>query len=90
MAATIEGAIGKAALRKAIDWAYSPQAGLMGSHLEWLKTPPKRHSPSTMAETLDKIRALKELGAHNWALGPIALSKQQAYGAHVRLFLRDA
>nr|AIA99138.1 Transposase, TnpA family [Methylibium sp. T29-B] len=27
MAATIEAAIGKAALRRAIDWAYSPQAG---------------------------------------------------------------
>ena len=40
MAVTIEAAIGKAALRKAIDWAYSPLAGLMRSHLEWLKTPP--------------------------------------------------
>ncbi|EWS60879.1 Transposase, TnpA family [Methylibium sp. T29-B] len=86
MAATIEAAIGKAALRRAIDWAYSPQAGgLMGSHLEWLKTPPKRHAPSTMVETLEKVRALKELGAHNWALDPIALSKQQAYAAHVQM-----
>jgi len=57
----------------------------MGSHLEWLKTPPKRHSPSTMAETLEKIRALKAMGVHNWALDPIALSKQQAYAAHVQM-----
>ncbi|MEO7056911.1 MAG: Tn3 family transposase [Caldimonas sp.] len=85
MAATIEAAVGKAALRKVIDWAYSPQTGSIGSHLEWLKTPPKRHSPSTMAETLGKIRVLKEFGAHNWAFDTIALSKQQAYAAHVQM-----
>ena len=85
MAATIEAAIGKAALRKAVNWAYSPQAGSMGSHIEWLKTPPGRHAPSTVAETLAKIRALKELGAHHWALDSIALSKQQAYAAHVTM-----
>ncbi len=68
MAAMIEARIGKAALLKAIDWCYAPQAGLAGSRLEWLKTPPKRHSPSTMAETLEKIRALKELEVHAWPL----------------------
>ncbi len=46
MAATIEAAIGKAVLRKAIDWAYSPRPDSMASHIEWLKTPPKRHAPS--------------------------------------------
>ena len=85
MAATIEAGVGKAALLKAIDWSYAPKAGLMGSHLEWLKTPPKRHSPSTMAETLEKIRALKELGVHAWPLDTVALSKQQAYAAHVQM-----
>jgi hypothetical protein len=54
MAATIEVGVGKAALLKAIDWSYAPQAGLIGSHLEWPKTPPKRHSPSTMAEALEE------------------------------------
>ena len=85
MAATIEAGVGKAALLKAIDWSYAPKAGLMGSHLEWLKTPPKRHSPSTMAETLEKIRSLKELGVHAWPLDTVALSKQQAYAAHVQM-----
>ncbi|WP_353506748.1 Tn3 family transposase [Variovorax sp. J31P179] len=83
MAATIETVIGKAALRQAIDWAYAPSPAASGSHLEWLKTPPQRHSPSTIAETLEKIRALKALWVHNWALDSIALSKQQAYAAHV-------
>jgi hypothetical protein len=59
MASSIGAGVGKAALLKAIDWSYAPKAGLMGSHLEWLKTPPKRHSPRTMAETLEMIRALK-------------------------------
>ncbi len=85
MAATIEAGVGKAALGKAIDWCYSPQPGLAGSRLEWLKTPPKRHSPSTMAETLEKIRGLKELGVHGWPLDGVALSKQQAYAAHVQM-----
>jgi hypothetical protein len=42
MAATIESGIGKAVLLKAIDWCYAPQAGLVRTRLEWLKTPPKR------------------------------------------------
>lgn len=64
MAAAIEAGIGKVALLEAIDWCYAPQAGLAGSRLEWLKAPPKRHSPSAMSETLEKIRALKELGVN--------------------------
>lgn len=76
MAATIEAGVGKAALLKAIDWCYATQSGLAGTRLEWLKTPPKRHSPSTMAETLEKIRALKELGVHAWPLDAVAPSKQ--------------
>ncbi|MDM0109876.1 DUF4158 domain-containing protein [Variovorax sp. J22R24] len=83
MAATIEAALGKVALRQAIDWAYAPSPADSSSHLEWLKTPPQRHAPSTTAQTLEKIRALKALGVHDWALDSIALSKQNAYAAHV-------
>jgi hypothetical protein len=85
MAATIEAGVGKAALLKAIDWCYATQSGGVGTRLEWLKTPPKRHSPSTMSETLEKIRALKALGVHVWPLDGVALSKQQAYAAHVQM-----
>lgn len=85
MAATIEAGIGKAAVLKAIDWCYAPQPGIAGSRLEWLKTPPKRDPPSTMAQTLEKIRGLKELGVHGWPLDGAALSKQQAYAAHVQM-----
>ncbi|PSL80257.1 hypothetical protein C7T35_33120 [Variovorax sp. WS11] len=75
MAATIEAAIGKAALRQAIDWAYAPSPATSGSHLEWLKTPPQRNAPSTTVDTLEKIRALKTLGVHNWAMDSIALEQ---------------
>lgn len=47
--------------------------------LEWLKTPPKRHSPSTLAETLEKIRFLKDLGVHTWPLEQVPLEKQRGY-----------
>ena len=85
MAATIEAGIGKAAVLKAIEWCHAPHPGITGSRLEWLKTPPKRHSPSTMAETLEKIRGLKELGVHGWPMDAVALSKQQAYAARVQM-----
>ena len=85
MAATFEAGLDKAALLKAVDWSCARQHSMVGSHLEWLKTPPKRHSPSTMVETLEKIRALKELGVHTWPLDTVPLSKQQAYAAHVQM-----
>ena len=49
------------------------------TRLEWLKTPPRRHSPSTLEDTLGKIRYLKELQADTWNLEPISLARQQAY-----------
>ena len=52
--------------------------------LEWLKTPSKRHGPSTLAETIDKVRYLKELGAHDWNLSAVSLAKQQAYARQVQ------
>lgn len=47
--------------------------------LEWLKTPPKRHSPSTLNETLEKIRYLQKLGVHSWAIDGISLERQRAH-----------
>jgi len=47
--------------------------------LEWLKTPPKRHSPGTLVETLEKIAFLKDLGAHLWQLETVLLEKQRGY-----------
>ncbi len=55
------------------------------TNLEWLKTPPRRHAPSTLAEALSKIRSLKQLLVHQWAFDNIAFAKQQAYAAHVQL-----
>lgn len=47
--------------------------------LEWLRKPPRRHSPSTLDETLEKIRFLKDLQAHTWDLHRIPLARQGAY-----------
>jgi len=69
---------------KVIDSAYGARPNGDGTHLEWLKTPSKRHGPSTLAETLDKVRYLKELGAHNWNLSAVSLAKQQAYARQVQ------
>lgn len=52
--------------------------------LEWLKTPPARHSPTTITETLAKIRFLKELGAHTWTLDAVPIEKQRAYAQRIQ------
>ncbi len=57
--------------------------GLHGSGpttvLEWLKTPPKRHSPTTLSETLERIRFLKDLGVSTWTFDSVPLEKQRGY-----------
>ena len=52
--------------------------------LEWLKTPPARHSPTTLTETLAKVRFLKELGAHTWVLDAVPIEKQRAYAQRIQ------
>jgi hypothetical protein len=84
MAQAIEGELGRASVEQALKWAYAPAPAAGATRIEWLKTPPGRHAPSTMSEVLEKIRALKTLGVHAWALASVALSKQQAYASHVQ------
>jgi TnpA family transposase len=52
--------------------------------LEWLKTPPARHSSSTLTETLVKVRFLKALGAHTWVLDAVPIGKQRAYAQRIQ------
>ena len=80
----VNAAVPPAAAQKVIDAAYSARPGSDITHLEWLKTPSKRHGPSTLAETIDKVRYLKEVGAHDWNLSAVSLAKQQAYARQVQ------
>ena len=80
----VNAAVPPSAASKVIDSAYSARPNGDGTHLEWLKTPSKRHGPSTLSETLEKVRYLKELGAHDWNLGAVSLAKQQAYARQVQ------
>ena len=80
----VSAAVPPAAALKAIDAAYSARPGTDATHMEWLKTPSKRHGPSTLAETLDKVRYLKGLGVHDWSLSAVSLAKQQAYARQVQ------
>ncbi len=81
---TITVAISKADLKRCHQSAYSTRSGDTANHLEWLKTPPRRHGPSTLSETLAKVRYLKSLSVHEWPLDAIALSKQRAYAQQVQ------
>ncbi len=50
-----------------------------GTVLEWLRTPPRKHSPSTLAETSKKIEYLKGIGAATWNLNKVTLERQKIY-----------
>ncbi len=80
---TIEAAVSASARKACHKSVYSSRSDGL-THLEWLKTPSKRHGPTTLAETLTKIRYLKSLGVHEWALDTIALPKQRAYAQQVQ------
>ncbi len=82
--ATIERVVPMAQLARAESAVFAPHATSGVYALEWLKTPPARHSPSTMSETLAKIRFLKDLGAHTWAFDAIPIEKQRAYGQRIQ------
>ena len=67
------------------DSVLSAQHGTSGMRvLEWLKTPPARHSPSTLTETHMKVRFLKKLGAHTWILDAVPIEKQRAYAQRIQ------
>jgi TnpA family transposase len=63
---------------------YQPRAGNAYTILEWLKTPPERHSPTTLSETLEKISYLKKLGAGDWKFDDIPLEKQRGYAQQMQ------
>ncbi|WP_175795890.1 Tn3 family transposase [Burkholderia anthina] len=79
----IQATVSEAQLLRA-DAVLSDQHGSSGmTVLEWLKTPPARHSPSTITETLSKVRFLKALGSHTWALDAVPIEKQRAYALRI-------
>jgi hypothetical protein len=73
-----------AALRRCRESAYSQRPDGAFSHLEWIKTPSRRHGPSTLTETLEKISYLKSLRVHEWSLTAVSLPKQHAYAQQVQ------
>lgn len=73
-----------ATLKSCRESAYRLRADGSATHLEWLKTPSKRHGPNSLAEVLEKIRYLKGLTAHEWPLDNIAIPKQRAYAQQMQ------
>ena len=80
----IDSEVTPAVLQRCRESAYSLRPDGEATHLEWLKTPSKRHGSTTVAETLERIHYLKTLGVHEWPLGGIALPKQRAYAQQVQ------
>lgn len=82
--AAITAAVPGPVLFRCRQAVYETQAGNTYTVLEWLKTPPRRHSPTTLAETLDKIAFFKQLGVHEWSLDAIPLEKQRGYAQQMQ------
>jgi hypothetical protein len=80
----VADAVGRANAAKLLLSVYAPRPGTDVSRIEWLKTPPRRHSPTTLAETLEKVRYLKSLGVHEWDLSGVVLARQQAYARQIQ------
>ena len=86
--AHVSAAVPAATVQELSTLAYSVRPGTDATQLEWLRPPSKRHGPTTLAETLEKVRVLKALGAHSWDLSDVALAKQRQMrwsdeGAHL-------
>lgn len=63
---------------------FSKRKGPTGaSVLEWLRTPPAKHGPRTLSETIQKVAYLKTLQVHEWDLSAIPYSRRQAYSQAV-------
>ncbi|MDM0071618.1 Tn3 family transposase [Variovorax sp. J31P207] len=82
--AHVSAAVPVARARELSALAYCIRSETDSTHLEWLKTPPRRHGPASLAETLGKVRFLKALGADTWDLSGVTLAKQQAYARQVQ------
>ena len=53
------------------------------SVLEWLQEPPRKHSPRHFTETLEKIRLLIGIGAHEFSLSTFPLERLRAYASRM-------
>lgn len=82
--AAVEAAVSPPVLFRCRQAVYEPRAGNTYTVLEWLKTPPRRHSPTTLNETLDKIAFLKQLGVHEWKFDDIPVEKQRGYAQQMQ------
>jgi hypothetical protein len=82
--ACVSKAVPAAMAKQLIRAVYMPRPPDNASHIEWLKAGPKRHSPTTLAQTLEKVHYLKSLDTHDWDLGAVVLAKQQAYARQIQ------
>ncbi|MES2051499.1 MAG: DUF4158 domain-containing protein [Pseudomonadota bacterium] len=70
--------------KRMISGAFSPRRGRAGgTMLEWLKTPPGKHSPTTLTEVSEKITYLKTLEVDKWPLSHISTARMRAYAQAV-------
>lgn len=70
--------------KRMVSAVFSPRRGRAGgTMLEWLKTPPGKHSPTTIAEVAEKIAYLKSLDVDKWQLSHISTARMRAYAQAV-------
>lgn len=82
---TVQATVPANLLARCREVVFSPRKDGSSTTLEWLRTPPKRHSPGTFTETLEKISFLKGLGSHEWTFDSIPLEKQRGYAQNIQV-----
>lgn len=71
-------------LTTALSHAFSKRSG-PGGHtvLEWLRSPPGKHSTVTLADAAKKVECLQSLGVATWKLSALPLTRMKAYSQAV-------
>lgn len=73
-----------AQLRGAMAAVFSKRKGRGGGTvLEWLRTAPGKHSPTTLGDIVTKVNFLKSLGVDGWLLPGITNARLRAYAQAV-------
>ena len=62
---------------------YEPRGASAATHLEWLRTPPGKRTPSTLSEAFKRIAFLKDLGIHQLSFDTIPIEKQRLYATRL-------
>ena len=79
----LEAILGKADIDTWMDKLFALRGESASTHLEWLRTPPGKRTPSTLSDAFKRIALLKDLGIHEFTFDVIPIEKQRLYATRL-------